>query len=115
MSVKKVKATFDFAATEEGELTIKKGDIITVLEEDESGRCRGCACVMCSLCVAVLSGLPCALCVQMPAPGTVWVVACARYDANSSCTARHSVPLCALLARSCLRVFSHNVLSVSFP
>ena len=32
MAAKKVKATFDYLATEPGELSIKKGDIIIVLE-----------------------------------------------------------------------------------
>jgi hypothetical protein len=41
MSPKRVKATFDYLATEPGELSIKKGDIINVLEEDDTGWWKG--------------------------------------------------------------------------
>lgn len=38
---KKVKATFDYLATEPGELSIRKGDVIVVLEEDATGWWKG--------------------------------------------------------------------------
>lgn len=37
----KVRATFDYVATESGELSIRKGDLINVLEMDETGWWKG--------------------------------------------------------------------------
>jgi hypothetical protein len=40
-AVCKVRATFDYVATESGELSIRKGDIINVIERDETGWWKG--------------------------------------------------------------------------